>query len=56
MNLHQNNKISNVDEVLRNITGKDSIVIYRDIGGIGDAVMITGAIHGLRKEWGSDII
>lgn len=56
MNLRRNSKISDIDEVLHNINNKESIVIYRDVGGIGDAVMITGAIHGLRKEWGSDII
>lgn len=51
-----NDRIADIDIVISSIRGKDAIVVYRGIGGIGDAVMITGAVHGLRREYGSDII
>lgn len=41
--------------VAREIKGKESIVLYRNVGGIGDAVMITPAITALRKEFGFGI-
>jgi ADP-heptose:LPS heptosyltransferase len=48
-----NNKgFSRIEDVIDDIKNHDSIVLYRDIGGIGDAVMITGAITGLRRDLG----
>jgi len=46
---------SDIHVVADDIKNKEAIVLYRDIGGIGDAVMITGAITGLRRELGKSI-
>ena len=40
--------------VRRDIENIESIVLYRAVGGIGDAVMIVPAITALRKEYGKD--
>jgi len=40
-------------EYIKSIGG--AIVVWRPVGGIGDAVMILPAITGLRAEWGEDV-
>jgi ADP-heptose:LPS heptosyltransferase len=50
-----NQGFSKLQTVIDDIKNHDSIVIYRDIGGIGDGVMITGAVTGLRREFQKSI-
>jgi ADP-heptose:LPS heptosyltransferase len=44
-----------LSNVRKAIEKKESMVIYRNVGGIGDAVMIVPAITALRKEFGNRI-
>jgi len=50
-----NEGFTRLETVIDDIKNHDSIVLYRDIGGIGDAVMITGAITGLRRGFKDSI-
>ena len=50
-----NKGFSKLQTVIDDIKNHDSIVIYRDIGGIGDGVMITGAVTGLRRGFQKSI-
>ena len=50
-----NTGFSRLETVIEDIKNHDSIVLYRDVGGIGDAVMITGAIAGLRRAFGDSL-
>lgn len=50
-----NGDVAPINDVLDDIKNKESVVLYRDIGGVGDAIMITGAITGLRRELGDSI-
>jgi ADP-heptose:LPS heptosyltransferase len=46
---------SKLETVIEDIKNNDSVVLYRDIGGIGDGVMITGAVAGLRRGFKDSI-
>jgi ADP-heptose:LPS heptosyltransferase len=50
-----NTGFSKLEDVIDDIKNQDSIVLYRDVGGIGDAAMITGAVTGLRRGYGKGI-
>ncbi len=50
-----NQGFSQIETVIEDIRNHDSIVLYRDIGGIGDAVMITGAITEIKRGLGKNI-
>jgi len=48
--MQYNTAITEINTVIEDIRNHDSLLIYRDIGGVGDAVMITGAIAGLKRQ------
>lgn len=50
-----NQTFSALQAVIADIENHESITLYRDVGGIGDAVMIIGAITGLRRKFGNKI-
>jgi len=50
-----NQGFSDIKTVIDDIHNHDSVLIYRDVGGIGDAAMITGAVTGIRRGLGKDI-
>jgi len=50
-----NQGFTRLETVIDDIKNHDFIVIYRDIGGIGDGVMITGAVTGLRRGFDKSV-